>query len=91
MGLGNHYVTQHAIERVRTRWSGASVLSERALVSIISKSIRQNRSISTPGGTYVPFSLLGKEGFLVIRRNRVVTVLGEEYCSEVRDFMEGNA
>lgn len=90
MGLGHSYVTKHAIERVRLRWEGAIVLSESYLVERIIISITSaKRKVETPGGTYVPFTLLDKEGFIVIRKSRVTTVLGVECCPEVCQVLNG--
>lgn len=93
MGLGHVYVTGHAIERVRLRWPSAAALSERDLVSRITSSIesaeRSKKAIMTPGGTYVPFTLLGTDGFVVVRSGRVITAVGEEYCPEVCQIMRG--
>jgi len=93
MGLGHNYVTGHAIERVQLRWPSASALSDRDLVARIASSIesaeRDKKAITTPGGTYVPFTLLGKDGFIIVRRGRVITVVGEEYCPEVCQIMNG--
>lgn len=93
MGLGHNYVTRHAIERVRLRWPGAGALSERDLVARIATSIesaeRNKKTVTTPGGIYVPFTLMGNDGFLVVRRNRVITAVGEEYCPEVCQIMNG--
>lgn len=93
MGMGRYYVTQHALERVRLRWTGAGALTDgelvRTIVYAIESAERQKKLVRTPGGTYAPFSLQGKSGYLVVKRNRVVTALGDEYCPEVREVIEG--
>jgi hypothetical protein len=93
MGLGKHYVTPHTLSRVKERWPGASSLGERALVEQIAMAIeaaeQAHTAVHAPGGLHVPFSLGGKEGYLLIKDGRVVTALSAEHCAEVRAFAEG--
>jgi len=49
---------------------------------------RHNRSVNTPGGVYMPFSLNGKPGFLVLKCDCVITALEEKFCPEVKKFLE---
>lgn len=92
MGVGNHRVTSHAIQRLRERWPGASSFSHHALLRHVASSIesaqRAKRTVRTPGGLYVPFSLDGKQGFFVIKQKSVTTALEEEHCPEVTKYLE---
>lgn len=92
MGLGHRYVTQHAIERVRRRWPEAASLHRGALIKLVASSVdkaeKEKKLLNTPSGTYVPFSIGDKDGYLVVRRNRVVTALEEKYCPEVSAIMK---
>ena len=92
MGTGHHYVTQHAVERVRQRWPAAALLEYKDLLALITTSVSNAEAlhavIRTPSGDYVPFALDGKRGFLVLKKDRVITALGEEYCPEVTEVME---
>lgn len=93
MGVGNHRVTNHAIQRLRERWPGASSFSHHEVLKHVASSIasaqRTKRTVNTPGGLYVPFSLGGKQGFFVIReKSTIATVLEEEQCPEVVKYLE---
>ena len=92
MGVGKHYVSQHALDRLRTRWPDASSRDDRTLIEFAATAIenaeRAKTTLRTPSGTYVPFSMDGKDGYFVVRRDRVVTAVGAEYCPEVNALVE---
>ena len=79
-------VTPHALQRVRDRWpvkAWPSELLNRELYRTINRSKRGGIEVKTPGGTYVPFSLAGLDGYAVFHDNRVVTVMPKDLCPEV--------
>lgn len=89
MGMGNFYVTQHALDRVRRRWPGAADLEYKELLRIVTTSLEMaDHKVMTPGGTFYQFVLDGTSGFLVVVRDRVVTALLQEHCREVSVIME---
>jgi hypothetical protein len=53
----------------------------------IAKAEKQQTALRTPGGTYIPFLLGDKHGFLVVQNSKVITILGSEYCGDVTDFL----
>lgn len=92
MKRGCVFVTQHAVSRVRLRWKGAASLSHESLidsmVGAVSDAAKRKESVIAPGGTYVPFSLDGCSGYLVVKDDRVVTALPAEHCPEVTQILE---
>ncbi len=91
MGIGKHYFSAHAIRRVRERWPAASEMSKRELLESLASSIQfatdTRRQVKTPGGLYVPFSLGGLEGFLVVKEDCVVTAVPKEWAQEVSEYL----
>lgn len=85
-----YLLTQHAIERLRLRWSCSSI-SNRDLIQITNAAVmvafKHRTAVTAPGGVYVPFSLAGKDGYIVVREGtKIVTVLEEDQCPEIRAF-----
>jgi hypothetical protein len=51
---------------------------------------RAGKRIETPGGTLVPFSLEGDDGYAVLHRMQIVTVLRQEWCKEANEIARKN-
>lgn len=81
------------MSRLKLRWTDAALAGDAALVSMlltsVQNSISERTTIRAPGGDYVPFSYLGKSGYMVIKNDKVVTILGDEYCPEVSAILKG--
>lgn len=92
VGIGKHYISDHALKRVRERWPVAAALPKRDLLKRLASSIEsavQNKMcVKTPGGLYVPFDLGDEEGFMVIKEDCVVTIVPKEWATEVSDYLE---
>lgn len=92
MGVGTNYVTGHAMERIRERWPSTSTLSHTRLLGYVAQAIqhaqKRGEVVLAPGGTYVPFTFGGEEGFLVIKKKSVVTAEGADWCPEVAAYLE---
>ena len=92
MGIGKNYVTQHALQRIRERWPAASGAEPAQLLARIAHCIELASSLGeavrVPGGTYIPFSYEGEEGFLVLKKKSVITAVGADWCPEVISFLE---
>jgi hypothetical protein len=87
-----NYVTRHALRRVRERWPAASRAPQTRILERIAECINRARDqgelVRVPGGTFVPFSYKGEEGFLVLKKRSVITAVGVEYCPEVTQYLE---
>lgn len=92
MGIGLNYVTDHALARIRERWPAASRAPQTRILETVASSIKQAQSrgemVRVPGGTYVPFSFRGDEGFLVLKKKSVITAVGADWCPEVVSYLE---
>lgn len=85
------FITDHALRQLRKRWPTAKNMADRALIQMVQKSLRETTTrVRLPGGVYVPFTLDGREGFLVLndKEDKVKTAMGKEYCSEVCRFLK---
>jgi hypothetical protein len=64
-------------------------MSTTALLTHVSRQLEDDvsneRVVRTPHGLYLPFSLLGEDGYAVVHENsrKVVTIMPTEYCKEV--------
>lgn len=92
MGIGVNFVTQHALRRIRERWPSTACLTQSDLLRRVSRCLkeaeRRGEMVRAPGGTYVPFSVMDEEGFLVLRKKAVVTAVGADWCPEVNEYLE---
>lgn len=92
MGVGTHYVTNHCLQRVRERWPSALRAPQTHILERIAECIAEaelrDELVNAPGGTFVPFSYKGEEGFLVLKKKSVITAVGVEYCPEVNAYLE---
>ena len=92
MGIGLTYVPKYALQRVRERWPSAATIPQVQLLSRIAAAIdaanADNEVIVAPGGSYIPFSYNGEEGFLVLKKKSVVTAMRTEWCPEVTSILE---
>ena len=83
------FITPHAIERLRYHWKEARSYSDDRLIYELKKRIQcaldDHKRIKTPGGTYVPISLDGRDGFAVLHNLQVVTIQPVEFCQEIME------
>lgn len=78
------------MRRLRERWNVTSWSNPQLqahLVRAVAAAPRRRQFVDTPSGRYIPFSLLGEDGYLVLHENRVVTVLPRELCPEVTEVL----
>jgi hypothetical protein len=80
-------VNEHLIDRLRERWPDCLHEEENVLRHYIKQQVgealRTQDFVRTPGGTYMPFSYLGKDGYVVVEGGEAKTVMPEEWCPEV--------
>jgi len=92
MGIGEFYVSKHALRRLKERWPLAKSMARRELIQYLASSIESAREknllVKAPGGTYMPFKLGDEEGFVVTREDCIVTVVPKEWAPEVTSFLE---
>lgn len=83
------FVTPHALQRLRDHWADVRCMPKekliRALRQRLSDALDRNKQVKTPGGTYVPFSLGGQDGFAVMHGTQIVTVQPAEWCEEIME------
>lgn len=86
----NIQLTDHALIRLRDHWPEARHFSTRYLTKTvrerIERALKEGKKATTPGGTYVPLSLEGRDGFAVLHDNRIVTFQPLEWCQEVFEY-----
>lgn len=80
-------IKPHLIDRLRERWPESNQEEENDLHRLVRQQVqnalRIRDYVKMPGGIYVPFSYLGKDGFVVVSDNgEATTVMPEEYCPE---------
>lgn len=86
--MNDVFITPHALERLRDHWPTETVLfSDKRLIKImrarIEDALKQDKKVETPGGTFVPVTLEGRDGFAVLQEKQVVTFAPLEWCEEV--------
>jgi len=85
-------VSLHALNRIRQRWRGASVLDDGELAILVNVAIKRARAngtrVKAPGGYYVPFQIQDDEGFVVYKDGTVTTAMPKEWCSEIVEFLK---
>jgi hypothetical protein len=81
------FITPHALQRARDHCADIRHLSDEQLIRMMKKRIHRSlddeKKVQAPGGTYVPISLQGQDGFAVLHKLQVVTFLPEEWCEEI--------
>lgn len=92
MGIGLNYVTDHALERIRERFPSALNAPKTKILERVAKCIDRARErdemVRVPGGTFVPFSFFGDEGFLVLKKKAVHTAMTPDCCPHVVAHLE---
>lgn len=80
-------VIEHALTRFHERWPECVHMSRGEVVRRVREQIeareRDGDVVEAPGGLYYPISFLGRDGYAVLKDDRVKTLLPEEYCPEV--------
>lgn len=88
------FLTPHAISRIRKYWKRIRHMSDTELCKNIlprvDKALKGKRGIETPGGTLVPISLEGEEGYAVLHGGQIVTMLLKEWCQEAQEIERKN-
>jgi hypothetical protein len=81
------FITPHALQRLREHWPELLGESDGHIVRIVKprlrKALEDGKKVNTPGGTYVPLSVEGRDGFAVLHGLQVVTVQPKERCLEI--------
>lgn len=88
------FLTPHALSRMRKYWKCIRHISDvelcRCVLPRVDKALRGHKGIETPGGTLVPFSLEGEDGYAVLHGGQIVTVLLKEWCLEAQEIERKN-
>jgi hypothetical protein len=88
------FLTPHALSRMRSYWKNVRHMSDKELCTCalprIDKALKAGKGIETPGGTLVPFSVEGEDGYAVLHGGQVVTVLLKEWCQEAQEIERKN-
>lgn len=88
-------INQHAIDRFREHWPEAGYMYDsdvRFLLSDqLSDALDRNDYIVAPGGVFVPFSILDRDGYAVIVDRTVRTVMPKQWCEEVDKVRKGRS
>lgn len=81
------FITDHALKRFRDHWPDSRGLSPTKLLYILKprlrSALREGKRVETPGGTYVPITFEGRDGYAVLQALQVVTFAPLEWCEEV--------
>ncbi len=80
-------ISRHALDRLREHWPSMNYMYDSELRFVLSDQILDAVSrddyVVAPGGTYVPISIVGNEGYAVMVDSIVRTVLPTAWCKEV--------
>ena len=81
--------TDHAMRRLRERWHDCCRFSDEELqlevAHQLDAAVERNRVVVTPGGLYIPFSLMGTDGYAVEKDGELATALPATWCEEVNE------
>lgn len=79
---------------MRKYWRHIQHMSDTDLCKVllprIDKALKSRKGIETPGGTLVPFSVEGEDGYAVLHGGQIVTVLLKEWCQEAQEIERKN-
>lgn len=85
-------VHPHALIRLRGRWPEAAYLYDSELKFLLSEQVvdalGRDDYIVAPGGVYVPISILGTDGYAVLLKGQVKTVLPVAWCAAVEKIRD---
>jgi hypothetical protein len=77
------------MKRVRERWHDCCRFSDEELQELIADQLddayENNKVVLTPGGLYIPFSLMGTDGYAVEKDRELATAMPASWCEEVNE------
>jgi len=81
----------HALLRFRERWPECAHMERsticKAIENQITEAEKNDNFATSDGGLYFPITFLGTDGYAVVIKNRVTTILPEEYCPQVTSVL----
>jgi hypothetical protein len=85
----NWLFTDHLMLRLRERWQDCCRYSDDELQQMLIPQLQQakeeGKTALTPGGLYIPFSLMGVDGYVVETDGELATVMPATWCEEVQE------
>ena len=80
-------INTHALSRLRERWPEASYLYDSELKFLVSEQVLdalgRDDYIVAPGGVYIPISILGDDGYVVLIEGQIKTAMPTSWCLAV--------
>jgi len=84
MRRGKIVIEGHAVDRFRERWSDSAHLDDYTIRAMLTKQVDRALGskdlVYVPPGWYLPISYMGQDGYAVLSRGRVQTVLPATWC-----------